>query len=526
MHAMRRLFRGGPLTYSNAINGEFDQPNDVCMLPGGELCVADTFNHQLKILSNSGTVTIGFKGQGGSALGDWPEFNCPTGIVADAEHLYVSDSLNNRVVKLRLADYKVVAATGKDVLSGPQGLALESNGSLYIADSNANRIVVLDSSHKFVSTFGSRGFGAGEFLFPHDVALAEGNVYVTDWGNDRMQIFSRETHAHVSSIGGRDSKRFSGPRGLAWLGSSLLVSESNGYVQLCNVQGERLAQLSVQPLVWRVLGAELLLGGMTTDTGRVFVAGGSDNMLHLLAVDRTTGRAAKEGSQPTFNLAAEQPRPCMPPRTTLLYALGDRVVCNTGGPRGWVTGTVQHVNATDHGQAVPYRIRVDPPTGGLVSAKSDSDRDLRREVCFGRHRMAAYFTRACLPVAVGKRPKLRFAVRDKVVCLVEGSLPSEEEAAIWSPGIVDALWQELAPQEVPGIGQVPYGVLLQDGSIVLVHRDQHWLVRDATLQPAGLAAEFSRFVKREVEPGQWELVDHQTCRVRPCPPLGESDEDK
>ena len=58
------------------------------------------------------------------------------------------------------------------------------------------------------------------------------------------------------------------------------------------------------------------------------------------------------------------------------------------------------------------------------------------------------------------------------------------------------------------------------GATVLVHADEHWLIRDLALQPAGprIASGGTRCVKRmdkrKADDGGWETIDHATCKVR------------
>ena len=83
--------------------------------------------------------------------------------------------------------------------------------------------------------------------------------------------------------------------------------------------------------------------------------------------------------------------------------------------------------------------------------------------------------------------------------------------------------------EVAG-GVAPYGVQLDSGSSVLVHQDEHWLVRDLALQPPGprIAADGTRNVarieKRKVE-GALQMTDHNTRKVRKVA-LDDSDDDE
>jgi DNA-binding beta-propeller fold protein YncE len=90
---------------------------------------------------------------------------------------------------------------GPNPLAGPNDLELDGQGNLYVADGPNNRIQKFDSSGQFVTMWGSPGQGDGQFnFFAPDVsgstaALAvdaQGNVYVADWGNHRIQKFDSQ----------------------------------------------------------------------------------------------------------------------------------------------------------------------------------------------------------------------------------------------------------------------------------------------------------------------------------------------
>jgi len=70
----------------------------------------------------------------------------------------------------------------------PRGIAVDSSGNVYVADTNNDRIQKFDSGGNFITKLGSQGSGDGQFNSPRDVAVdSSGNVYVTDNGNDRIQ---------------------------------------------------------------------------------------------------------------------------------------------------------------------------------------------------------------------------------------------------------------------------------------------------------------------------------------------------
>src|SRR2546426_229589 len=69
----------------------------------------------------------------------------------------------------------------------------------------------------FVLKWGSWGFGPGQFEYPYGLAAdAQGNVYVADKGNDRIQKFRGDgTFIRQWGGGGSDPGQFDGPTGIA-----------------------------------------------------------------------------------------------------------------------------------------------------------------------------------------------------------------------------------------------------------------------------------------------------------------------
>ena len=89
------------------------------------------------------------------------------------------------------------SGTGDGRFERPCDVAMTSDGSIYVADINDHLIQRFDPDGGFVweiSAPGSRAQGSGEGEFsiqsPRGVAVASnGSVYVTDYGNDRIQVF-------------------------------------------------------------------------------------------------------------------------------------------------------------------------------------------------------------------------------------------------------------------------------------------------------------------------------------------------
>ena len=75
---------------------------------------------------------------------------------------------------------------------GPSGIAADSAGNIYVADTRNDRIQKFDRNGKFIAVLGSSGTGEGNLGNPGDVAVdADGNVYV-DTRNFRIQKFDKD----------------------------------------------------------------------------------------------------------------------------------------------------------------------------------------------------------------------------------------------------------------------------------------------------------------------------------------------
>src|SRR4029078_4326058 len=77
--------------------------------------------------------------------------------------------------------------TGNGQFNQPYGVAVDSSGRVYVADSANNRIQKFSSSGNFITKWGTQGSGNGEFKSPYGIAVdSSNNVYVADSANNRI----------------------------------------------------------------------------------------------------------------------------------------------------------------------------------------------------------------------------------------------------------------------------------------------------------------------------------------------------
>jgi hypothetical protein len=122
------------------------------------------------------------------------EFDLPGGVaVASDGSVYVAD-WNHRIQKFTSEGVFVSTwgtfGIGDGEFDDPMGVTVASDGSVYIADTFNNRIQKFTPDGVFVSQWGTHGSGDGQFQSPRAVAVAsDGIVYVVDTLNNRIQKF-------------------------------------------------------------------------------------------------------------------------------------------------------------------------------------------------------------------------------------------------------------------------------------------------------------------------------------------------
>ncbi|MCU0771383.1 MAG: ABC transporter permease subunit [Verrucomicrobia bacterium] len=83
-----------------------------------------------------------------------------------------------------------------------EGLCVDAQDRLLVADAVNHRIQILDASGTVLGGYGSAGVGAGELSYPYDVCVDEaGRHYVCEFGNSRIQIFD-SNGAPLEILGG------------------------------------------------------------------------------------------------------------------------------------------------------------------------------------------------------------------------------------------------------------------------------------------------------------------------------------
>jgi DNA-binding beta-propeller fold protein YncE len=129
----------------------------------------------------------------------------PGGIAIDRENrfLYVVDTENDQVVVFDADSFKVLrrigvsgkkhSLTAPGTFSLPTNVAVDSEGDVYVTDTLNNRVEIFDADGNFISMFGKHGDGPGYFARPKGIAVdCDHHIWVVDTYQDRVQVFDRE----------------------------------------------------------------------------------------------------------------------------------------------------------------------------------------------------------------------------------------------------------------------------------------------------------------------------------------------
>jgi uncharacterized protein (TIGR03437 family) len=273
---------------------EMSLPTSVQVDSSGNLYFTDSLNNRIRKLSGgnvntfAGNGLVSRSGDGGAATS--AQLNSPLGVAVDAAgNLYVSDTLNNLV---RRVDTKGVITTfagtgtagfGGDggaaasaQLNNPQGLAVDSAGNLYIADTQNARVrKVSGGTISTVAGSGSSGFGgdggaatSAQLNAPFGVALdAAGNLYIAEFSNNRIRKVG--TNGNISTIAGTGVSGYSGDGGAATSaqlnGPQAVAVDGSGNVYVADTANNRVRKIGNTGVITTVAGTGI--AGFSGDGG-------------------------------------------------------------------------------------------------------------------------------------------------------------------------------------------------------------------------------------------------------------------
>ncbi len=365
-HLVRKILRGGAVTTMGgkagspgsadglAADSKFNEPYGVAVNESGDVYVADSGNHTIRIIHAAGTVgTIaGRVGEAECRDGSGPDarFSKPVGLAMDhTGHLLVAETGSFALRKLS-TDGTVSTLTGRPLSSGsadgmgelarfkePSGLAVDRQGNVYVGDYNNYTLRKISPGGMVSTMAGAAGIpgiedGQGSmarFSKLGGVAVdAVGNVVVTDTDNFTIRRINGE--GTVSTLAGRayvqgdtdgtTNARFRRPKGIALDGGGNAYVVGVGAVRKITPAG-----------VVSTLAGKNSVGGSADGTGpearfnlatatAVDIAGNifvADTLNHTIrrvsqagVVTTIAGKAGEWGSADGLGLEARFNHPC------------------------------------------------------------------------------------------------------------------------------------------------------------------------------------------------------------------------
>lgn len=258
----------------SALDAGLSSPTGVAVDDDGNLYIADKYNNRIRkvdfssgigvITTVAGTGSGGFSGDGGLAIN--ARLYSPGGLAIYDGNLYIADTNNHRIRKVDFSSgvgiITTVAGAGYGTLRGdggpaveaelnyPSAIAIDSHGSLFIADTYNSRIRKVDYSSGvgIISTvagsslsygYGFSGDGGpadeAELNQPEGIAVdGSGNLYISDTDNNRIRkVLPSGTIMTISGTGARGYEGDEGPGITEQLGGPtglILDNDGNLYI--------------------------------------------------------------------------------------------------------------------------------------------------------------------------------------------------------------------------------------------------------------------------------------------------------
>ncbi len=266
------------------VGSQLDIPVATAVDKNGNVYVADSVNHRVRMISNgtistvAGTGTPGYAGDGGQA--SLATLNFPSGLALDkAGNLYISDTKNQVIRKVTpagiISTYAGNQALGqgfgsdnvlatKGQLFNPLGLAVDSAGNLYIADSHAGAapntlglIREVNASSGIISTVVGLGNTASQLTCPEGVAVdASGNLYIAD---SELHVVAKFSGGVLNlNFAGNGYEGFSGdggPAANAELGDPVgVTTDAAGNVYIADPTNNRIRRVTPDGIISTIAG--------------------------------------------------------------------------------------------------------------------------------------------------------------------------------------------------------------------------------------------------------------------------------
>ncbi len=142
------------------------------------------------------------------------------------------------------------SGSGNGQFSSPSGIAFDAEGNIYVTDRSNDRVQIFDSNGNYLDQFGTSGSGNGQLDNPYDIVISsEQKIYVSEATNRRVQIFDLDGN-YLDQFGesGTGDGQLIFPMGLGIDASNniYVVDRGNDRIQKFDKDGNFLFKLGTQ----------------------------------------------------------------------------------------------------------------------------------------------------------------------------------------------------------------------------------------------------------------------------------------
>ena len=184
---------------ANLNDKPFNAPRGLAVAADGSFFVADSRNNLIVHFDKDGMFLNSWGSPSGKMDINSPDgtFNEPWGVAVGADgKVYVADTWNHRI-QVFTSDGSFVTKWGSftvngqvDGFWGPRGITIDQSNHVYVTDTGKQRVVVFDGNGNYLTQFGSRGLDLGQLDEPVGLAIAsDGRVFIADTWNNRIATF-------------------------------------------------------------------------------------------------------------------------------------------------------------------------------------------------------------------------------------------------------------------------------------------------------------------------------------------------
>lgn len=188
--------KGKAQLIKNKVDAPLPMINGLAIDDDGRIFVTDVKLHHVLVINKLHQPIAEF-GAG--------ELISPAGIAIDKENrlAYVVDTQQDQVLVFDVDSYKLLRRIGtsgkKHTLTSagnfslPTNVALDKDGNVYVTDTLNDRVEIFDADGNFISQIGTAGDGPGHFARPKGIAIdRDGHLWVTDEVQSRVQVFNKQ----------------------------------------------------------------------------------------------------------------------------------------------------------------------------------------------------------------------------------------------------------------------------------------------------------------------------------------------